>query len=461
MGNTLQKLQSQQGQQGQQGQQSQQGQKYSSLNKILIEWYFIERFIRANRLLNKFFPHCSRICQAGDYHQYIQFSRSRSVIFHRIDLLKLVGANMNVLLTLRLVSMHKGKSSMNDGLLHKMAKIILSRQTRQNRDQADQAEIVVLPEEGLCVCVPTNMPHPTLPLTARMSFNNTKVFLEDQTGKVAKCISILPQKHFPCINCGLEWHQTKPILGVVNYSDRKFNIYKVSLEDRSVECISTIPVQGVVFAILPHQNSFILISKDTDPNMMKIWRICLETMSTKCIATLLNSVYTMNIFSILPNQMIIADVSNDGLLLTISNPSGQLMRLTFNVECYGLNRISSILFLDHDIIAIGTDCGKIKLFRLSPDYSSAKCFALLQEPSDIFPSGGSITYSIRIMTVHPSDPSIFAVLVKTYSVKIFKWLSDRIIVLAEINIKNEIRSITFSNDGYLLIGCFDGSSLRW
>ena len=349
-----------QDQQGKQGQQGQQGKQPSSLSQIFTNMNFIQRCIYVDMLLNKFFPNHYRFCQTGDHHRSMHFCRI-PVIRRRSDLSKLVGTKMDVLLALRLL-MDKRIPPINNRILYTMAKSILSRKIQiQNRAvQGVPTKIVVLPQEDSLCDVPTIECHPSLGLTARISLNNTQILLQGPNDKVAKCISILPQKHFPCINCGLKWHQTNPILGVVNYSDRKFNIYKVSLEDRSVECISTIPVQGVVFAILPHQNSFILISKENDCNMMKIWRICLETMSTKCIATLLNSVYTMNIFSILPNQMIIADVSNDGLSLTISNQSGQLMRLTFNVKRYGLNRISSILFLDHDIIAIGTDCGKIK-----------------------------------------------------------------------------------------------------
>ena len=95
------------------------------------------------------------------------------------------------------------------------------------------------------------------------------------------------------------------------------------------------------------------------------------------------------------------------------------------------------------------------MFRLSPEYLSMECFALFEEPN-----GGIVIYPIRHITVHPSDPSIFAVLVKTYSVKIFKWSSDGIVVLAEINIKKDIRSIRFSTN-FLLLECVDGSVERW
>jgi hypothetical protein len=117
--------------------------------------------------------------------------------------------------------------------------------------------------------------------------------------------------------------------------------------------------------------------------------------------------------------------------------------------------------LADNIIAIGTTCGKIKLFLLSPDYSSAECFALFEEPSDILSNGGMITYPIRDITVHPSDPSIFAVLVKTYSVKVFKLVSDRIFVLTEINVEKHISSIRFSKDSSLLLEFADGSVKRF
>lgn len=446
--------------QDQQGKQGQQGKQPSSLSQIFMNMNFIQRCIYADRLLNKMFPNHYRFCQTGDHHRSMHFCRI-PVIRRRSDLSKLVGTKMDVLLALRLL-MDKRIPPINNRILYTMAKSILSRKIQiQNRAvQGVPTKIVVLPQEDSLCDVPTIECHPSLGLTARISLNNTQILLQGPNDKVAECISVFHQKYDSRIKYGLGWHPNKPFLFVFDYVESKVDIYEVSLEDRSVKCILTIPVSGVVFSILPHQDSFILISRDNDTNMMKIWRISLETMSMECIQTLLSPLYTMNVFSILPNQMIIADVSNDGLSLTISNPSGKLMCLTFIVERYGFNRVSSILFLARDIMAIGTNCGKIKLFRLSPDYSSAECFALLQEPSDIFPNGGIITYPIRHMTVHPSYPLIFAALVKTYSVKIFKLSSDRTVVLAEINVKKDIRSIRFSTDGSLLLGFYDGSVER-
>ena len=444
-----------------QGQQGQQGKQPSSLSQIFMNMNFIQRSIQAERLLNKMFPNHYRFCQTGDHHRSIHFSIS--IIRHHSDLLKLVGANMNVLLALRLLMDDKRIPQIKHRLLCTMANIILSRKNIQNQNQVVQGvptEIVGSPQKKSPCDLITSKCHPSSELIAIMSLNDTRVFVQGQNKDDAKCISVLPQKHTGYINskCGLEWHHKKLILLVFNlagFSKIEVNLYEVSLEDQSVKCILTIPVPGVVFSILPHQDSFILISRDNDTNMMKIWRISLETMSMECIQTLLSPLYNMNVFSILLTQMIIADVSEDRLSLTISNRSDKLVCINFKMERCGFNRVSSILFLNPFIIAIGTDCGKIRMFRLSPDYLSMECFALFEEPN-----GGIVIYPIRHITVHPSDPSIFAVLVKTYSVKIFKWSSDGIVVLAEINIKKDIRSIRFSTN-CLLLECVDGSVERW
>ena len=454
----------QQGKQGQQGQKDKQGQQPSLLIQIITNMNFRQY---VNILLNNRFPkHYFGFCQTGDRHQSIH--SSMQIISRRSDLLKLVGANMNVLLALRLLTDDKRIPQFNRRFMYNMAKRILSRQNIQN--QVVPTEIVGSPQTKSPCDLITIKCHPSSKLFAKISLNDTRVFVQGQNEGNANCILVLPQNLTGYINskCGLEWHDEKLILLGFRVVDDKFlkksdiNIYKVSLEDQSVKCILSISIREVVFSILPHQDSFILISRDNDTNMMKIWKISLETISIECVGTLSSPLYTMNVFSILLNQMIIADVSsNDGLSLTISNPSGKLMCLTFIVERYGFNRVSSIKFLADNIIAIGTTCGKIKLFLLSPDYSSAECFALFEEPSDILSNGGMITYPIRDITVHPSDPSIFAVLVKTYSVKVFKLVSDRIFVLTEINVEKHISSIRFSKDSSLLLEFADGSVKRF
>jgi hypothetical protein len=461
MGNTL---QSQQGQQGQQGQKDKQP---SLLIQNITSWYFIQRSIQAEWLLNKMFQ-----TRHQSIHSSMQIiSRRRDLLILvranmnmlRSDLLKLVGAKMNVILALRLLMDDKRTPQIDHRFLYRMISIILSRKNIENC--VVPTIILGSPEKKSPCDLITSKCHPSSKLFARMSLTDTQVFVQGQNGGNANCISVLSQKHTGYINskCGLEWHDEKLILLVFNLADNfnsEVNLYEVSLEDRSVKCILSISILGVVFSILPHNDSFILISRD-NATMIKIWRISLETMSIECVRTLSSPLYTMTVFSILPNKMIIADVSNDGLSLTISNPSGKLMCHTFSVECHGFNRVSSVLFLADNIIAIGTNCGKIKLFRLSRDYSSAECFALFEEPSDILSNGGMITYPIRDIIVHPSDPSIFAAIVKRYSVKIFKWSSDRIVVLAEINVNKDIRSIRFSTDSSLWLEYADGSVERW
>jgi hypothetical protein len=426
------------------------------LNEVLNIEYYIERSIYIEKWLNRCVPHRPRIYQTGVHRRSTQFIMK---IICSNDSLKLVGANMNVLLALRLLSINNGILSINKHL-YEMAKCILSRQNRQDRNQTNQNQIVVLPEDSNS-CVPTNKSHSSLPLTAIMSFNTTKIYQKVSNDKVAICISTLPQRHDPYIRCGLAWHSTTPILGVFDYIQKNFKIYDVSLKNRSTECVATIPVEGV-FAILPHQNSFILVSKENDHNM-KIWRICLETMSMTCIENLLNSVYSMQYFSILLNeQMIIADLLNDRKSLTISNRSGTLMSLNFDVERYGFNRISSILFASPDIMIIGTDGGEIKLFQLSSDYLSATCFASFKEPECISSNSGIITFSIMVIAVHPLDPSIIAVRVKLNCVKVFKWSLNppEIVLLAERTIgRNNITSISFSTDSSLFLGCIDGKNI--
>jgi hypothetical protein len=446
-------------------QQGKQGQQPSSLIQISTKMNFIQRRIYADRLLNKMFSQYHfGFCQTGDHHLSIH-SRMQ-IISHRSDLLKLVGANMNVLLALRLLTDDKRIPQFNSRSLYKMAKRILSRKNIQN--QVVSTEIVGSPQIRIPLDLTTSKCHPSGELFARMSLNDTRVFVQGPNGGNANCISVLSQKHggYICSKCGLEWHHTRLILLVFNlvcFSTSEVNLYEVSLEDQSVKCILTIPVPGVVFSILPHRDSFIMISRYryNDTNMMKIWRICLETLSMECIETLLSPLYTMNVFSLLIDQMIIADAAEDGLSLTISNRSDTLVCINFTMEHLGFNRVSSIKFLADNIIAIGTDCGKIKMFHLSPDYLSMECFASFKGSGDIFPNGGMITYPIRHITDHPSEPSIFAAIVKTYSVKIFKWSSDRIVVLAEINVNKDIRSIRFSTNNRLLIECNDGSVEMW
>ena len=426
------------------------------LNEVLNIQFFIKRSIYIEKWLNQCVPHRPRIYQTDVHHRSTRFIMN---VICRNDSLKLVGANMNVILALRLLSMNNGILSINKHL-YEMAKCILSRQNRQNRNQTNQNQIVVLPEDSNG-CVPTNKSHSSLPLTAVMSFNTTKIYQKVSNDEVAICISTLPQRHDPYIRCGLAWHSTTPILGVFDYIQKNFKIYDVSLKNRSTECVATIPVEGV-FAILPHQNSFILVSKENDHNM-KIWRICLETMSMTCIENLLNSVYSMQYFSILLDEpMIIADLLNDRKSLTISNRSGILMSLNFDVERYGFNRISSIIFASPDIMIIGTDGGEIKLFQLSSDYLSATCFASFKEPECISSNSGIITFSIIVIAVHPLDPSIIAVRVKLNCVKVFKWSLNppEIVLLAERTIgRNQITSISFSTDSSLLVGCIDGKNI--
>ena len=460
--------------QGKQSQQGQQGKQPSSLSQIFTNMNFIQRCIQAERLLNKMF-----LNRHQSIHSSVQIISRRSDLLIlvranmnmlRSDLLKLVGANMNVLLALRLLMDDKRILQIDYRFMNKMAKVILSRKNRKYT--VVPTEIVGSPEKKSPCDLNVSKCHQSYDLIAKMDIFDTRVYdtrvCVGQNDGNANCILVLPERYRQYINpnSGFEWHLKKPILLVFHVVDNKFlkksdiNIYKVSLEDQSVKCILSISIREVVFSILPHKDSFILISRDNDTNMMKIWRISLETISIECVGTLSSPLYTMNVFSILLNQMIIADVSNDRLSLTISNPSGKLMCLTFIVELCGFNRVSSILFLADNIIAIGTNCGKIKLFLLSPDYSSAECFALFEEPSDILSNGGMITYPIRDITVHPSDPSIFAVLVKTYSVKIFKLVSDRIFVLTEINVKKRISSIIFLTDSCLLLVYPDGSVER-
>lgn len=446
----------------------QQGQQRSSLIQVITNMNFIQQSIQAERLLNNRFPkHYFGFCQTGD--RYRSIHSRMQIISHRSDLLKLVGANMNVLLALRLLTDDKRIPQFNSRSLYNMAKRILSRTNIQN--QVVSTKIVGSPQIRIPRDLITSKCHPSGELFARMSLNDTRVFVQGPNGGNANCISVLSQRHggYICSRCGLEWHHNirkNPILLLFTLADNlnsEVNLYEVSLEDQSVKCILTIPVPGVVLSILPHQNSFILISRYryNDTNMMKIWRICLETLSMECIETLLSPLYTMNVFSLLIDQMIIADAAEDGLSLTISNRSDTLVCINFTMEHRGLNRVSSILFLNPFIIAIGTDCGKIKMFRLSPDYLSMECFASFKGSGDILPNGGMITYPIRHITAHPSETSIFAAIVKRYSVKIFKWSSDRIVVLAEINVNKDIRSIRFSTNNHLLIECNDGSVEMW
>jgi WD40 repeat protein len=111
---------------------------------------------------------------------------------------------------------------------------------------------------------------------------------------------------------------------------------------------------------------------------------------------------------------------------------------------------------------IGTDGGEIKLFQLSSDYLSARCFASFKEPEYISSNSGIITFSIIVIAVHPLDPSIIAVRVKPNCVKVFKWSLNppEIVLLAERNIgRNQIKSISFSTNSSLLVGCINGKNI--
>ena len=229
--------------------------------------------------------------------------------------------------------------------------------------------------------------HPTAPILLTGSVDNTAklwhLSFDNLAANAATCVSTL-EGHSGWV-CSVAFHPTAPMLATAS-ADKTAKLWRLSSDNSAVTCVATLEghsesVRSVAF----HPTAPILATGSSDKTA-KLWRIDPDNSAASCVATLEGHSTSKDevvnwgcSVAFHPTAPILAIGSrgNTAKLWRLS-PDNSSAACVATLE--GHNRFINVVAFHPSapILATGSSDKTAKLWRLSPDFSAGTCVATLE-----------------------------------------------------------------------------------